>query len=88
MKLEAFERELFSRSATGGPGGLGARVAGVVRRAWRRLIASQEAKAREIAYRHLATRSGATLRDFGFSPDEIGRIRAGRQPADPHWYVR
>jgi hypothetical protein len=88
MKSEAFEQGLLTHEAGGERASFRTRVADVVRGAWRRLIASQEAKARDIAYRHLATRSDITLRDLGFSPGEIERIRACRRPADPHWYVR
>jgi hypothetical protein len=88
MRLEAFERDLGADELSSERRRFGARIAGVVRRTWRRLIASQKVEAREIAYRHLATRTDLALRDLGFSAGEIRRIRTRRRPADPHWNVR
>ena len=88
MRLEAVEREMISREARTEHEPLKSRFAQFVWRAWARLVAAQESRARNIARRHLATRSDATLRDLGFSPDEIGLIRECREPAELLWYWR
>jgi uncharacterized protein YjiS (DUF1127 family) len=75
MRLEALEREPLT-----------SRFVRMLRRGWARILAAQEARAKSIARRHLATRSDATLRDLGFSPEEIRQIRQCRETADPLWY--
>lgn len=60
------------------PEGFFARIA-------RRVMKAQEAKARRIVYRHLATFSNERLVDLGFDPAEIERIRASGDQQLSYW---
>jgi uncharacterized protein YjiS (DUF1127 family) len=54
-------------------------------RAFRRFVAAREARARTIAYQHLAHLSEERLLDLGFEPAEIKRLRAYAGPAPHPW---
>ena len=47
------------------------------RRAWERLVAARSAQARRVIAAHLRTLDPATLASYGFSADEIRKLRGG-----------
>jgi uncharacterized protein YjiS (DUF1127 family) len=58
---------------------------GLFDRAFRRFIAAREARARVLAYRHLANMSDERLLDLGFDPAEIRKVRAQTGTSSFHW---
>jgi uncharacterized protein YjiS (DUF1127 family) len=58
---------------------------GLFDRAFRRFIAAREARARILAYQHLANLSDERLLDLGFEPDEIRKVRAQTGTSPFHW---
>lgn len=58
---------------------------GWLERAFRRLIASREAHARQIVDAHLARLPDASLVDLGFEEAQIRRIRAKAGTTAPYW---
>jgi uncharacterized protein YjiS (DUF1127 family) len=58
---------------------------GLFDRAFRRFLAAREARARVLAYQHLANMSDERLRDLGFEPDEIRKVRVQTGTSPFHW---
>jgi hypothetical protein len=58
---------------------------GIFARLIERSTAAQTARARQIAYRHLAMYSGARLAELGFKPAEIADIRKAGSSAIAYW---
>ena len=58
---------------------------GLFDRAFRRYLAAREARARTIAYQHLAHLSEERLLDLGFEPAEIRRLRTHTGTAPFYW---
>jgi hypothetical protein len=54
-------------------------------RAFRRVIAAREARARVLAYQHLANLSDDRLLELGFEPAEIRKVRAYTGTTPFHW---
>lgn len=55
-------------------------------RVWERLVAARSAQARRVIAAHLRTLNAATLASYGFSPDEVRKLRGGEivtYPAKP-----
>jgi uncharacterized protein YjiS (DUF1127 family) len=59
--------------------------AGFFDRAFRRIIAAREARARAIVNQHLAHLSEERLLDLGFEPAEIKKLRASGSAAPYYW---
>ncbi len=58
---------------------------GLFDRAFRRIIAAREARARVLAYQHLANLSDDRLLELGFEPGEIRKVRAYTGTSPFHW---
>ena len=61
------------------------REGGLFDRAFRRFVAAREARARIIAYQHLAHLSEERLLDLGFEPAEIRKLRAHTGAFPAYW---
>lgn len=58
---------------------------GLFDRAFRRFIAAREARARILAYQHLANLSDERLLELGFEQDEVRKVRAYTGTSPFHW---
>ena len=58
---------------------------GLFDRAFRRFVAAREARARIIAYQHLAHLSEERLVDLGFEPAEIRKLRSYGGTSPLYW---
>ena len=58
---------------------------GLFDRAFRRVIAAREARARAIVNQHLAHLSEERLLDLGFEPQEIKKLRASAGATPLYW---
>jgi hypothetical protein len=58
---------------------------GLFDRAFRRFVAAREARARILAYQHLASLSDDRLVELGFEADEIRKVRAYTGTSPFHW---
>jgi uncharacterized protein YjiS (DUF1127 family) len=85
MRLETFERGMFSLHSSAEREPRRTRFGEVMRRGGARIAAMRSARAMRISRRHLATLSDPNLRDLGFTSDEIGLMRERRSSAYPHW---
>ena len=59
---------------------------GWAQRVWERLVAARSAQARRVIAAHLRTLDAATLASYGFSADEVRKLRRGEivtVPANP-----
>lgn len=58
---------------------------GFFSRAFRRFVAAREARARSIAYYHLARLSDERLADLGHGPDDIRKIKSFADYPGSYW---
>jgi uncharacterized protein YjiS (DUF1127 family) len=82
MIMTTSTRAIAPHDATGAEE---SRTGGLFDRAFRRFVAAREARARLIAYQHLANLSEERLLDLGFEPAEIRKMRAYTGTSPFHW---
>jgi hypothetical protein len=58
---------------------------GLFDRAFRRMMAAREARARALIYGHLARLNDASLVELGYEPNDIRRIRASASYPAAYW---